>query len=62
MTIKHNTYRLSKNNFAVLSVGDILKYYLIPAALRNEFSESLYLKTVSTNNSSLYRQLKKEIS
>ena len=31
-----------KNNFAALSVGDILQYNLLPAALRNEFSESLY--------------------
>jgi hypothetical protein len=30
-----------KNNFAALSVGDILQYNLLPAALRNEFSESL---------------------
>ena len=33
-----------KNNFAALSVGDILQYYLLPAAFRNEFSVSLYLK------------------
>jgi CDP-glucose 4,6-dehydratase len=32
---------IQKNNFAALSVGDILQYYLLPAALRNEFSESL---------------------
>ena len=32
-----------KNNFASLSVGDILQYNLLPAALRNEFSESLYM-------------------
>ena len=31
-----------KNNFAALSVGDIRQYYLLPAALRNEFSENLY--------------------
>ena len=37
-----------KNNFAALSVGDILQYSLLPAALRNEFSESLY--TASWNN------------
>jgi hypothetical protein len=30
-----------QNNFAALSVGDILQYNLLPAALRNEFSESL---------------------
>jgi len=30
-----------KNNFAALSVGDILQYNLLPTALRNEFSESL---------------------
>jgi len=36
-----------KNNFAALSVGDILQYYLLPAALRNEFSESLYHTSLS---------------
>jgi hypothetical protein len=30
---------IQKNNFAALSVGVILQYYLLPAALRNEFSE-----------------------
>jgi len=36
------TVDIQKNNFGVLSVGDILYYYLLPAALRNGFSENLY--------------------
>jgi hypothetical protein len=34
---------LQKNNFAASSVGDILQYFLLPAALQNEFSEGLYI-------------------
>ena len=41
-TIGSEIKNIQKNNFAALSVGDILQYYLLPAALRNEFSESLY--------------------
>ncbi len=38
----YGTIDVQKNNFAALSVGDILQYNLLPAALRNEFSVCLY--------------------
>ena len=39
-----------KSNFAALSVRDILQYYLRPAALRNEFSESLYYPDIGNKH------------
>jgi hypothetical protein len=39
---------IQKNNYVAFSVGDILQYNLLPAALRNEFSECLYSPSVIT--------------
>ena len=51
---------IQKNNFAALSVGDILQYYLLPAALRNEFSEILYhIKETEKNDTFPIRDVRK---
>ena len=53
-------YRHSENNFVALSVGDILQYYLLPAALRNEFSESLcHIKETEKNYTFPIRDVRK---
>jgi hypothetical protein len=42
ITVQKRAIDIQKNNFAALSVGDILQYILLSAALRNEFSEGPY--------------------